>query len=312
MLSPCCDTVSDMTSPTSSSPTLRRLERLADIERQRLARHVHSHTAPAASSPRESLVHRLESATRYPLALGGVAWLALLISLTTSAGGSSVRVAFFIVWGGIAGEYVVRITLASHRTTYLRQRWLEPVALIAPPLLLTHVVGIDKAVVAIETAAIRIRGVLLHHSLVRVFLASGVVLVMGAWVIDLSERHLPASNIHSFGTALWWAVVTVTTVGYGDHFPMSGAGQVVAGFMMVMGIGLIGTLTATVASAFVKDHTDDVTTSLQSNHLLLIERFEEMAARLKDIEKRLGATDEEIADVDRAADELAKSEDLEL
>jgi hypothetical protein len=62
----------------------------------------------------------------------------------------------------------------------------------------------------------------------------------------------------------------------------------------------------------VKDHTDDVTTSLQSNHLLLIERFEEMAARLKDIEKRLGATDEEIADVDRAADELAKSEDLEL
>ena len=81
MLSPCCDTVSDMSSPTSSSPTLRRLERLADIERQRLERHGHSHTLAAVSSPRESRLHRLESATRYPLALGGVAWLLSLIHI---------------------------------------------------------------------------------------------------------------------------------------------------------------------------------------------------------------------------------------
>ena len=301
-----------MSTPSSSSPTLRRLERLAQIERQRLERLGHSSLPRGGDSRRESLTHRMESFTRFPLAIGGMTWLALLISLTTSAGGSSARAGLFIVWATVIAEYTCRLVLAPHSSTYLRRRWLEPVAIVFPPLLITHVVGIDKAVVAIETALIRARTVLLHHSLVRVLLASGVVLVMGAWVVDLSERNMVTSNIHSFGTALWWAVVTVTTVGYGDHFPISGAGQVVAGFMMVMGIGLIGTLTATVASAFVKDHTDDVTTSLQSNHLLLIERFEEMAARLKDIEKRLGATDAEIADVDRAADEIAKSEDFEL
>ena len=158
----------------------------------------------------------MESFTRFPLAIGGMTWLALLISLTTSAGGSSARAGLFIVWATVIAEYTCRLVLAPHSSTYLRRRWLEPVAIVFPPLLITHVVGIDKAVVAIETALIRARTVLLHHSLVRVLLASGVVLVMGAWVVDLSERHMVTSNIHSFGTALWWAVVTVTTVGYGE------------------------------------------------------------------------------------------------
>lgn len=300
-----------MTSSPSTSPTLRRLERLLEVERARLERAETSAVVHHASG-RARFVHRLEVITRYPLALSGLVWLGLLISLTTSMGGSATSVIFFVIWAALIVEYVIRLIVTPHTTDYVRHRWLEPVALLIPPLLLAHLVGIDKAAVAVETAAIRIRTVLLHHSLVRVFLASGVVLVMGAWVVLLSERHLATSNIHSFGTALWWAVVTVTTVGYGDHFPISGAGQVVAGFMMVMGIGLIGTLTATVASAFVKDHTDDVTDSLQSNHLLLIERFEEMAARLKDIEKRLGATDDDIAAIDHAADEIAKTEDFEL
>ncbi len=74
------------------------------------------------------------------------------------------------------------------------------------------------------------------------------------------ERHaVGPTAIHSYGDALWWAVVTVTTVGYGDKIPMTGAGRVLATGLMLTGIGLVGALTATVASLFVQQqHTEEL------------------------------------------------------
>ena len=62
------------------------------------------------------------------------------------------------------------------------------------------------------------------------------------------------------------AIVTVTTVGYGDRYPMTTGGRVVAGVLMLVGIGLIGVLTATVASLFIKEHTDANRQVYQKGH----------------------------------------------
>ena len=59
-------------------------------------------------------------------------------------------------------------------------------------------------------------------------------------------------NITSGADALWWSFVTVTTVGYGDHYPVTPAGRALAGIMMVTGIGLFGTFTACIAANFVE------------------------------------------------------------
>jgi voltage-gated potassium channel len=64
------------------------------------------------------------------------------------------------------------------------------------------------------------------------------------------ERDHPDANIDSIAEALWWAVVTVTSVGYGDAFPMTAAGRVVAIVLMILGIGLFGILAAALASYF--------------------------------------------------------------
>jgi voltage-gated potassium channel len=64
------------------------------------------------------------------------------------------------------------------------------------------------------------------------------------------ERQTPGANIQTFGESLWWAVVTTTTVGYGDFYPVNATGRIVGAALMIVGIGLIGTVSATVANWF--------------------------------------------------------------
>jgi voltage-gated potassium channel len=102
----------------------------------------------------------------------------------------------------------------------------------------------------------RARDLLSHKGLHFVLLTVAMVIFACAGLATVSERAGQGGNIHNFGQGLWWAVVTVTTVGYGDHYPVTALGQGVAVVLMLVGIGLIGILTATVASYFVGQDLD--------------------------------------------------------
>lgn len=85
--------------------------------------------------------------------------------------------------------------------------------------------------------------------------AGGTVTVVGAFLVWLLERDANPA-LDRFPEALWWAVVTVTTVGYGDITPQSPSGRVVAAGLMVIGIGVIGLLASTLASAIISERED--------------------------------------------------------
>jgi voltage-gated potassium channel len=74
-----------------------------------------------------------------------------------------------------------------------------------------------------------------------------------------AERGYPGSDIKSFGEALWWSVVTVTTVGYGDFSPVSVTGRIIAVLLMIGGISLIGVVTGTLASWIVQRVSEEDT-----------------------------------------------------
>jgi len=83
------------------------------------------------------------------------------------------------------------------------------------------------------------------------------------------------ANIRSIGDAFWWAIVTTTTVGYGDVSPVTSEGRLIAVALMLVGIGFIGVFTATITSFFFdQERSDDV---------------EELRARLSRIEAKLDA-----------------------
>ena len=76
------------------------------------------------------------------------------------------------------------------------------------------------------------------------------VLEFGALAVLYAERNTPDANITSVSDAIWWAYVTITTVGYGDRFPVSNWGRIVGIFVMTSGVGLFGTLSGFLANTF--------------------------------------------------------------
>jgi voltage-gated potassium channel len=303
------DRTGDSARKTSSIERIQRLEkleweRLEEKERKDKARR-EKVAGAKPSGGRHDLVDRIEEVTRFPMTLLGVVWLAIaIIVLTTDVNHSAATAlvsTLFVLWLLMLMEYLVRLVVTPNTTGYVKRRWIEPVTVVLPAFQGWHVVGIEKMTLIAREAELRVEAILKHHSLFRVLIAVAGILFIGAWLVLLFEEKARASNIHDYPDALWWAIVTVTTVGYGDRYPITEGGRTVAVILMLVGIGLIGVLTATVASAFIKEHTDANKEEFKKGHADLGQQLSVISDRLADVERRLGATAEEIAAVDATA-----------
>jgi voltage-gated potassium channel len=90
-----------------------------------------------------------------------------------------------------------------------------------------------------------------RHHIGRLVFITLTLLILGAVGIYFVER-MRNPEFHTFSDALWWSIVTMTTVGYGDKYPMTGVGRIISAVVMLVGIGFLGMFTATIASIFVE------------------------------------------------------------
>jgi voltage-gated potassium channel len=155
----------------------------------------------------------------------------------------------WITWGIFVVDLVVRLALADERLRYLVRHWYDLLVIVLPllrPLRLLRLIPLLS--VLNRRAQIRLRG------RVGIYIAGGASLLAfcAALAVLDAERSSPNANIRDFGDAIWWAVTTMTTVGSGDHYTVTAAGRLVAFGLMIGGIALLGTVTATVASWLVE------------------------------------------------------------
>jgi voltage-gated potassium channel len=151
----------------------------------------------------------------------------------------------WLAWAGFAVDYVVRLGLAGDRRRFVRRNLLDLAVVVLPllrPLRLLRLVRVLE--VLNRAAADSLRG------RVASYVVGGTVLVMlvaSLAALD-AERGRPDATIVTFKDAVWWSFATVTTVGYGDLYPVTETGRLVAAGLMVCGIGLLGVVTAWLAS----------------------------------------------------------------
>ena len=192
--------------------------------------------------------------TEGPLTLAALLFLvAYAVPIIWPEVSSSVRAlasgAVTITWAMFGIDYVVRLLVAEDRRRFFAGNLFDFLVLVLPllrPLRLLRLVTLLS--VLNRTGSPGLRGRVVTYA------AGGTALLIlcGALAITDSERSQPGATITSFADGLWWAVTTMTTVGYGDTYPTTTTGRVVAVALMLGGIALLGVVTATLASWLVE------------------------------------------------------------
>ena len=151
----------------------------------------------------------------------------------------NIAVTVRLALSGLYGiDMTIRAVLAKRHFRYVSTHPLGLLAVAFPPVRLVF--------------SLRLFRSLFRRGHLERFLMTAALLVLnGAIIVYLTERHAPGSNIHTLGESVWWSVVTVTTVGYGDYYPVTTPGRVAAAFIMAIGILTLAVVTAQVSSSFV-------------------------------------------------------------
>jgi voltage-gated potassium channel len=182
-----------------------------------------------------------EARTEIPLALLALVTLWLVVvppwDFGHDVGGIvwAARIALSVVYGI---DLAIRGVLAGRPVRYALTHPVALASVIYPPVRVVFSVRL-------------VRSIFRRGNLGRFLLAASVLVLNGAVIVYLFERHAPDSNIHTLGESVWWSLVTVTTVGYGDYTPVTVDGRITACFIMAIGPLTLAVVTAQVASSFV-------------------------------------------------------------
>ncbi len=191
---------------------------------------------------REDRLKRVERITETPMTLLAVFTIPLLLG--PYLWGDEPHLGWdFAVWSVFAIELLVRVFLAPDRRSYLRSHWIDVLLVVVPffrPL----------RVLRIAVFAVRI-GVGVGHalSIERMLIYATTLAVVCACAVRIVEPETFPTLID----ALWWALVTMSTVGYGDISPATDTGKAVAVPLLIGGITVFGVLTANLATVMVRE-----------------------------------------------------------
>ena len=239
---------------------------------------------------------RFSAATDLPLTILSLLWLPILIVPFAVALPANISDAFdgidYFIWAVFAVEYLARLYMSPSRRRIRYSPCARPCSRRAAScsvplraLRLLRLLNLARAGVVLTDALRRARSLLSHRGLHFVLVAVVAIVFVSAALEFGFEHRAAGATIHSYADALWWAMVTVTTVGYGDKYPVTAGGRGVAVALMLVGIGLIGVLTATIASFFVQERADreraELTERLDRIEVLLTQVVAHSAATLR-------------------------------
>jgi voltage-gated potassium channel len=173
----------------------------------------------------------------------------------------NINVIQLFCWIVFALDIIIGISFSSNKKQYLKTHPLEIAAVLLPflrPLRLLRFISVGSLVIQ-KISVGKSVGITLKLTIASIFLA-----FIAAVEITQAERTAPEGNIKTIGDGLWWAISTVTTVGYGDRFPTTNQGRLIALGLMLLGVSLIGVISATMAAWFVRMmQKDDESQKLQ-------------------------------------------------
>ena len=155
----------------------------------------------------------------------------------------------WLTWAVFVADYLVRLALARRRLRFVWHHLLDLLVIVLPMFRQLRVL---RLLTVLNVLNRQVRGD--FRGKVVIYVAGATVLISFAAslaVLDAERQH-PDAAITTFPDALWWTITTISTVGYGDRYPVTAQGRLVAAALMVAGIALLGVVTASIAAWFVE------------------------------------------------------------
>ncbi|MDV6317963.1 ion transporter [Chromohalobacter sp. HP20-39] len=211
----------------------------------------------------------------------------------------------WVVCAFFFADFCLRFRAAPNKWRYMRWGWLDLLACIPPGPFqgarLFRVVQMLRVIRAVKSVRMIWR-VLFRNRAEGVFASAAtatlLLVAFGAITMLLLESPHPESPINTAEEALWWAFVTVTTVGYGDYYPITTLGRVVAVLLMVGGVGLFGSFAAYIGSLVVSDDSEQESRQHKADREMmrhLSRQMDSLNAEVSSLKALLEARDSEDA-----------------
>ena len=160
-------------------------------------------------------------------------------------------IADYVIWAAFTVEFGAKLLVSPNRLAYVRGHPLEAAMVVVPflrPLRFLRLLMLLRLAVVLGLNTRLIRSFFLRRGTGFVLACLLVAVVGGGTLTFIAEHNHANSQITSLGDSYWWAMVTMTTVGYGDYAPVTPLGRGVAGFLMIFGIAALSITTASVAA----------------------------------------------------------------
>lgn len=153
-----------------------------------------------------------------------------------------------VLWGLFVVDLTFRFAMSTMKRHFFRRNWLDTITVILPQFRAL------RALRAFTSGGVvsKKSGLLSAGSLTSAGLAALIVVWVGSIMVLNAERNAPNAEIVNIGDAVWWGFETVTTVGYGDFVPVTWNGRALAVLVMLVGISVLGIVTASISAALVK------------------------------------------------------------
>lgn len=199
------------------------------------------------------LYERVDRLTATPMLILSVIFLFVLLIPYAVTLDAATQEAFdvvsLLIWFAFALELVVKVGLCEQRLRYLVTHWIDVLIVVFPflrPLRALRVFAV------FGRAWHDVRRQLHQQTAGIIGLASVVAVALCGLLVFAVERGSDGP-IQTLQDAFWWGVVTITTVGYGDMYPVTGLGRIIGTFLMVIGVGLFSLSAARIAAFFIGD-----------------------------------------------------------
>ncbi|UIP29550.1 potassium channel family protein [Photobacterium sp. TLY01] len=183
---------------------------------------------------------------------------------------------------------------SENKKAFLKTHWPDYLASIPiiEPLRFMRLVQIFRVIRLIRSGQQLLRHILDYRreaTIATILLLLTVLVTVGSSLILIIESKDPNANIQSADEAIWWVFVTISTVGYGDHYPVTTLGKILATVIITCGVGLFG-MVAGLISSFVSDPNKHKPSPQHHDHMhweKILDNQEQLLKRIDDLEQRL-------------------------